>query len=113
MEGYDPRVANSIGHFTLVLSAIACAVGFTRVPVFLWIGAYVLSAFGASKAWKKKPNLSPFGWLLGVVLCGGLTALCWLDQSWVVSRFYWIALAMLALTSVSGFTRALYIRYVA
>jgi hypothetical protein len=113
MEGYDPSVANRIGHFTLALSAIACAVGFRRVPVFLWIAAYLLSAWGASNAWRKKPDLSPLGWLLGVALCGGLTALCWLDQSWVVSPLYWIASAMLALISASGFTRALYMRYLA
>ncbi len=111
MEGYDPRVANRIGHCTLALSAVACAVAFRRVPVFLWIAAYVLSALGASNAWKKRPNLSPLGWLLAVALCGGLTALCWLDQSWVVSPLYWVALAMLALVSASGFARALYMKY--
>ena len=54
MEGYDPRVADRIGHFTLVLSGTACAVGFRRVPAFLWIAAYVLSALGASEGMEEK-----------------------------------------------------------
>jgi hypothetical protein len=121
IERYDPTTANEIGHLTLLLSAIVCAIGLRGIPVFIWIIAYLFSAFfAAPTAWKEKPNLTPVVWFLGTILFGGLTALMYLigvgifgstGKPWMIFRIPGILIPMLALTSVSSFARALYVRY--
>jgi hypothetical protein len=116
----DPMTANKIGHSMLIFSAIACALVFRGIPVLLWAAIYLLSALAASTVWRKKPNLSPLTWFLGVVLFGGLTALIYTigvhafgssSRPWMIFRLRGIVVPALALTSFSGFARALYIRY--
>jgi hypothetical protein len=114
----DPVVANRVGHFTLALSAAACALGCRGIPVLAWVAVYALSAFVASTAWREKPNLSPVVWFLGVLLFGGLTTLMYLigvrvlgtaNPPWLMFRLQWIIVPVLALISLSGFARALYV----
>ena len=77
-DDQDPTTANAIGHITLVLVSMACAVGLRGIPVFVWIIAYLFSVFVAPTIWKEKQDLTPLIWFLGAVLFGGLTALLYL-----------------------------------
>jgi hypothetical protein len=88
--------------------------------VFVWIIAYLFSAFAAPTVWKEKQHLTPIVWFLGAVLFGGLTALMCIigvrifgsaGQPWMVFHLPGIIVPILALISVSGFARALYVRY--
>ncbi len=106
-------------HLTLVLAAIASAVGLRGVPVFVWIIAYLFSAFVASTVWKELETLSPVIWFLAAALGGGLTALMYLigirflgsaGQPWLIFRIPGMIAPVAALTAVSGFARALYVR---
>ena len=122
MNTHDSNTGNAIGHLTLALSAIGCGIGLRGTPAFVWIAVYAFSALAASAAWKEKPNLSPLTWLFGTVMFGGLTALMYVigvrvsgsaNQPWMVFGKGGIVIPALALISVSGFARALYVRRIA
>ncbi len=101
-----------------LLVSLAFALGLRGIPVFVWIIAYLFSAFVAPTIWKVKQDVTPAIWFLSAVLSGGLTALLYLigvrllgptGQPWLVFRIPGILAPMAALISISSFARALYV----
>jgi hypothetical protein len=117
LDGFDPTTANIIGHLTLIVASIVCAVGVPGIPDWIWAIAYVFSAFLAPVVWREKEDSAPVIWFLCAALFGAVTALVYVigvglfgsaGQPWVAFRIPGILAPIAALVSLSGFARALY-----
>ena len=115
----DSAMANGIGHLALFLIATACGLGLRGIPIFVWIIAYLFSAFVAPTAWKELDDASLKFWFVGTVMAGGATGLIYAigtrlfgseGQPWLVFRIPGILAPFVALIASPGFIRAVYVR---
>jgi hypothetical protein len=101
--------ANELGHVTLVVLAVLCALLIRSIPVWLWAVVYALAVFCAKTGWKEK-TWKATSWLLLCVGCALITALGYglgiilrLPEPWQALRFPFYATLALALFAFSGF----------
>jgi hypothetical protein len=115
----NSATANVIGHLALLLMATACGLSLRGIPVFVWIIAYLFSAFVAPTAWKELDDASLTSWFVGAVVAGVATGLIYAigtrffgseGQPWLVFRIPGILAPFVALIASSGFIRAVYVR---
>lgn len=107
--------ANDLGHVTLVVLAVLCALLIRGIPVWLWAIVYLFAAWLAGTAWEEK-TWKASSWLLLCAGCAAFTALgmglgklLGLTEAWRSLKFPFLASLALALVAFSAFVRRMYL----